>query len=419
LKTNSQLPPRAWLIVAFLWVVGGLNYLDRIMITTMHDSLVQAIPMTEAQFGLLTAMFLWVYAGISPLAGFLADRFPRSRIITASLLVWSTVTWLTGQAKTYDQLLVTRALMGISEACFVPAALALVTDYHRGPTRSLATGLYITGGVTGSALGGLGGWLAEHQNRWNYPFQFFGLLGIGVAVLLAFALRDVPPIGDTPSLEKCAPPKTRFGEALVSLFGEGSFILTFVFYGCVAVTTWGVTGWMPTYLSEHFHLGQGRGGLSATGYFNGSMAVGLIIGGAWADRWSRTRERARILVPMIGLLLSLPGLLLAANSSVLAVALAGLILFGLTRSFTDANIMPIVCLVANPRYRATGFGILNFFANAAGGLTVYAGGALRDAHIDVSDVFRGSAVMLVVCAALLLLVKPRAATSASTFPATE
>jgi MFS family permease len=410
LKTNSQLPSRAWLIVAFLWVVGGLNYLDRIMITTMHDSLVAAVPMTEAQFGLLTAMFLWVYAGISPFAGFLADRFPRSRIVTGSLLIWSSVTWLTGQAKTYDQLLATRALMGISEACFVPAALALITDYHRGPTRSLATGIYITGSMVGSALGGLGGWLAERQHRWNSPFQFFGLLGIGVAVLLAFALRDVSDTetGATPSLEKCAPPKARFDEALASLFGDSSFILTFVFYGLVAMTTWGVTGWMPTYLSEHFHLGQGRGGLSATGYFNGAMVVGLILGGAWADRWSRSNERARILVPVIGLFLSLPGLLLAANSSVLPVALAGLILFGLTRSFTDANIMPIVCLVANARYRATGFGVLNLFANAAGGLTIYAGGALRDAHVDVSDVFRVSAVMLAVCATLLLLVKPRA-----------
>jgi MFS family permease len=300
--------------------------------------------------------------------------------------------------------------MGISEACFVPAALALITDYHRGPTRSLATGIYITGSMVGSALGGLGGWLAERQHRWNSPFQFFGLLGIGVAVLLAFALRDVSDTetGATPSLEKCAPPKARFDEALASLFGDSSFILTFVFYGLVAMTTWGVTGWMPTYPSEHFHLGQGRGGLSATGYFNGAMVVGLILGGAWADRWSRSNERARILVPVIGLFLSLPGLLLAANSSVLPVALAGLILFGLTRSFTDANIMPIVCLVANARYRATGFGVLNLFANAAGGLTIYAGGALRDAHVDVSDVFRVSAVMLAVCATLLLLVKPRA-----------
>ena len=407
--TNSQLPPRAWLIVAFLWVVGGLNYLDRIMITTMHDSLVHAIPMTEAQFGLLTAMFLWVYAGISPLAGFLSDRFSRSRVITGSLLVWSTVTWLTGQAKTYDQLLATRALMGISEACFVPAALALITDYHRGPTRSLATGIYITGSMVGSALGGLGGWLAESHNRWNYPFQFFGLLGVSFAVLLAFALHDAPATDSTPSLGNGTLQKTRFDEALASLFGNGSFILTFIFYGLVAVTTWGVTGWMPTYLSEHFHLGQSRGGLSATGYFNGSMAVGLIIGGAWADRWSRTNERARILVPVIGLCLALPGLLLAAKSSVLFVVLAGLILFGLTRPFTDSNIMPIVCLVTDPRYRATGFGVLNLFANAAGGLTIYAGGALRDAHIDVSDVFSVSAAMLVVCATLLLFVKPRAA----------
>src|SRR5579863_10224587 len=80
---------RAWRVVALLWGVGGLNYLDRVMITTMRGSIEGAIPMTESQFGLLTAVFLAVYAVLSPLAGFLADRFGRSRVIVISLLAWS------------------------------------------------------------------------------------------------------------------------------------------------------------------------------------------------------------------------------------------------------------------------------------------------------------------------------------------
>ena len=78
---------RAWLIVAVLWVVAALNYLDRIMVTTMRDSLMEAVPMTDAQFGLLTSVFLWVYGLLSPLTGFLADRFNRSRLIVLSLIV--------------------------------------------------------------------------------------------------------------------------------------------------------------------------------------------------------------------------------------------------------------------------------------------------------------------------------------------
>src|SRR6185369_5085835 len=150
-------------------------------------SLKDAIPMTEAQFGLLTTAFLLVYAGLSPFAGYLADRFHRSRVIIGSLFVWSLVTWLTASAKTYEQLLASRLLMGISEACYIPAALALVADYHRGATRSLATGILLGGVMVGSAMGGLGGWLAE-RHGWGFAFNLFGLVGIGFAIVLVFLL---------------------------------------------------------------------------------------------------------------------------------------------------------------------------------------------------------------------------------------
>src|SRR5690606_14004347 len=105
-----------WLLVALLCVVGALNYLDRMIITTMRGSIVEAIPMTDAQFGLLSSVFLWVYGFASPFAGFLADKFSRSKVIIVSLFVWSLVTWLTSLATSFEQLLATRALMGISEA---------------------------------------------------------------------------------------------------------------------------------------------------------------------------------------------------------------------------------------------------------------------------------------------------------------
>src|SRR5687768_3378444 len=180
---------RIWLPVALLWFVACLNYLDRLMITTMRDPIKASIPMTDAQFGLLTSVFLWVYAFLSPLAGFLADRFGRSLVIVVSLVVWSAVTWLTAHVQTFEQLLLTRALMGLSEACYIPAALALITDYHRGPTRSLATGLHMSGIYAGAALGGIGGFIAERYS-WRAGFNIFGFAGIAYAVVLSFFLRD-------------------------------------------------------------------------------------------------------------------------------------------------------------------------------------------------------------------------------------
>ncbi len=199
-----RLPPRAWLIVALLWFVGLFNYLVRIMLTTMHGSIVDAIPMTEAQFGLLTSVFLWVYGLLSPFAGFLSDRFSRSRVIGISLVAWSAVTWLTAYATNLHQLIAMRALMGVSEACYLPAALALITDYHRGPTRSFATGVHMTGILFGAALGGFGGLIAEHTT-WHYAFSLVGAGGVIYCGVLVWALRDSPRESDEDPATMAAP----------------------------------------------------------------------------------------------------------------------------------------------------------------------------------------------------------------------
>ena len=401
--TSGGLPPQAWRVVALLWIVAFLNYLDRLAITTMRGSILESIPMTETQFGLLTSVFLWTYGLLSPIAGFAADRFGRSRVIIASLFVWSVVTWLTGHARSFEQLLAARVLMGFSEAFYIPAALALIADYHGGRTRSLATGFHMTGIFAGAGLGGLGGWLAERY-AWGFAFSVFGLVGALYAVALIALLRDRPSATvETPTV---APHRVEFIAALRSLFSQGSFLLLLAYWGLLGLAGWALAGWLPTYLGEHFKLGQGMAGLSATGYLQAAAFGGVLIGGAWADRWSRTRPRARILVPCIGLCLAAPGVFLAAKTSLLGAAVAGLILYGLARSFADANMMPILCLVADPRYRATGYGVLNFFNNLVAGLTVYAGGVLRDAQIGLSVVFQAAAASLIVCAAILFFVRP-------------
>ena len=102
-------------------------------------------------------------------------------------------------------------------------------------------------------------------------------------------------------------------------------------------------------------------------------------------------------------------MLLAATAGALPLAIAGVMLYGLTKPFADANMMPILSLVADPRYRATGYGVLNLFSCTVGGLTVYLGGALRDAKVDVSGIFVFGALGLLISAAFLFFVRPRPA----------
>jgi MFS family permease len=397
----------AWLIVGVLWVIALLNYLDRLMITTMRDAVIADIAMTDAQFGLLTSVFLWVYGFFSPLGGYLADRFGRSRVILASLFIWSAVTWATGHMHSFEGLLAARAIMGLSEACYIPAALALIADYHRGPTRSLATGLHMSGIYAGAALGGVGGHIAENYS-WRTGFTWFGVAGVLYAVVVFFVLRDAPPARVAAKAEP-ARPGVSLGAALMTLFRQPAFVLLIFSFALVSLANWGIYGWLPTYLRDHFKLGLGAAGMAATGYVQIASFAGVLIGGIWADRWSRTQPRARLWVPAIGSCVVGPCLFFGITANLLPVAVAGLIVYGLGRGFYDANLMPIVRSIADERYSATGYGLLNFIGCMVGGLMVYVGGWMKDAHIDLAVVFQLSAGGLLLTGVILFILKPRAA----------
>ena len=404
--TPASQPPsatRAWLVVGMLWFVACSLYVTRNLFVTMHGSLEAAISMTEKQFGLLTSVFLWVYACMNPVGGLLADRFNRSVVILASLLAWSTVTWLTSYATTFSQLLVLRAIMGLSQACYMPASSALVTDYHRGPTRSLATGLHMTGLVCGSALGGGAGWLAERYG-WAYAFTLVGLPSLAYGILLLFFLRDAPPEPGAGPAEGPAE-KVRFGPSMLSLITSGSVLAIVAISGLQNAISWMLIGWMPTYMREHFSLGQGAAGFSATGYLAVAQTLSLLASGFWSDRWSRRSPRARLWVPVIGLSIAAPGFFLAGHFVFMGSTVVCLCLWGVAVGFMGSNVMPILCLVSDRRYRASAYALMNAVGAVAGGLAIYGAGAMRDLKVDLSKGLALAGAAAVACAVLFLMIR--------------
>ena len=398
-----------WLLVGLLCVVGALNYLDRMIITTMRTSIVEAIPMTDGQFGLLSSVFLWVYGFSSPFAGYLADKFSRSKVIIASLFVWSMVTWMTSLATTYEQLLLTRALMGISEAFYIPAALALIIDYHSGKTKSTATGLHIGGVYVGQSLGFIGAWLAE-THSWNYAFTVFGIIGIVYSGVLLFLIKD-----KTPEKEEQANTETKdnkeesfgFKAGVRALFKNRLFKLALIVWGLSGAISWMINGWLPTYYKEQFNLSQTEAGVYSTAYFFPAMLGGVIAGGAIADWWYRKNKNARILLPAIGFLIAVPGIFIASYTPIVWVTVLGFTLFAFVRPFLDANMMPILDMIADKRYLATGYGILNLFSCVIGGIGIYMAGVLRDGNINLSLIFQVAALTMLICAFFLYRMVPR------------
>lgn len=403
MKNNTK--AYAWIVVALLWVVAFLNYFDRILITSMRDPIVIEFGLTDAQFGLLTSVFLWSYGFISPFGGYLADKYSRKKVIVLSVGIWSLVTLWTGYASSFPELLVTRLLMGISEACYIPAALALITDYHTGKTRSLATGLHMCGLYTGLALGGLGGFIAEYWG-WRYGFHVFGAFGIVYSLFLVYGLKDISKVVDkkegTDSSEESS---YSIREVLSSLFRLPSFYIILTFFTVLGMANWLVNGWLPTFLKDQFQLDLGTAGISATGYIQIGSFIGVIVGGIIADRWVQKNPKGRLNVMILGFCIGAPFLFIMASTQAFFLAILAMAIFGLARGFNDANLMPMLRQVVDQRYIATAYGFLNFLSTIVGGLMVYVGGALKDANISLSVTYQVVAVVLLIASLSLTWVK--------------
>ena len=407
---NSALPASRrypWLVVALLVPVALLNYLDRQMLASMKFSVMRDISDIglEANWGAILALFKWVYAFLSPIGGYLADRYSRRYVIAGSLLVWSSVTWATGHVHSYEQLLLTRALMGVSEAFYIPAALALISDFHTGPTRSRAIGLHQMGIYVGVIIGGFGGYAADHPALgWRWAFEICGVIGMLYAVPLFLLLRNPPRLaangGQRPSP----------AGAVRELASNSSFVLLVLYFTLPALAGWIVRDWMPAILKAEFGIGQGLAGVSATVFWQAAAIAGALLGGWLADRWMRKTPRGRIYVSAIGMSFIVPamfGVGYAPQTHMLSVAVAFLILFGLGWGFFDTNNMPILCQIARPELRATGYGIMNLVSISCGGFADWGFGALRDRQVPLFGIFGVFASAAIISIVLVLLIRPR------------
>ena len=392
----------AWLVVLLLVPVALLNYLDRQMLAAMKSSMMHDIPdiATKANWGFVLGSFKWVYALLSPVGGYLADRTSRRHVIAASLFVWSAVTWATGHVESFQQLVVARAIMGISEAFYIPAALALITDFHLGQTRSRAVGLHQMGIYSGIIIGGFSGYVADSPNLgWRFAFSACGVVGVVYALPLFVLLRNPPR--STESHSQPAP-----WAAVRELFGNIRFVLLVLYFTLPAMAGWVVKDWMPDILKEQFGLGQGKAGMSAVLYVQVASLIGVGIGGWLADGWMRRSNRGRIFVSAIGMSFFLPALFGVGNAGTLSVAIGFLLLFGLGWGFFDCNNMPILCQLVRPELRATGYGFMNLVSISCGGFADWGFGALRDRGVPLNVIFGVFAGVALLSVVIVLLIRP-------------
>lgn len=395
---NSKIYP--WIVVGLLWGVALLNYMDRQMLSTMKDAMqVDIVELQSAiNFGYLMAIFLWIYALMSPVSGVIADRMSRKWLIVGSLFVWSSVTYLMGIAETFNQIVFLRALMGVSEALYIPAGLSLIADYHTGKSRSLAVGIHMTGLYTGQAIGGFGATVADAFS-WHTTFHWFGIIGIAYAVILMLFLHDKKTeILPTEKLQ-ANPQKEKESvfTSLKSLLTNVAFWVILLYFAAPSLPGWATKNWLPTLFAENLDLPMSQAGPISTITIAVSSFIGVLIGGPLSDKWVQKNLRGRVYTGAIGLGLTIPSLLLLGfGHNLVAVVGAGL-LFGIGYGIFDTNNMPILCQFVSRKQRATAYGVMNMIGVSAGAFITHLLGRWGDS----GNLGAGFAMLAIVVAIAL------------------
>lgn len=402
MKENRYYP---WLVVALLWVVALLNYMDRQMLSTMQEAMkVDIAELNRAEaFGALMAVFLWIYGIVSPFAGIVADRVSRKWLVVGSLFVWSAVTFLMGYAENFQQLYWLRALMGISEALYIPSALSLIADWHEGRSRSLAIGLHMTGLYVGQAVGGFGATLAAMLS-WQSAFHWFGIVGIAYSIVLVLMLHENPMHGRTQIASNQDTKKVSVFNGLGVVLSTWAFWVILFYFAAPSLPGWATKNWLPTLFAQSLDIPMSSAGPISTITIAVSSFIGVIFGGWLSDRWVQRNLRGRIYTSAIGLGMTIPALLLLGlGSSLVAVVGAGL-LFGVGYGMFDANNMPILCQFISAKYRATAYGIMNMTGVFAGALVTQVLGRWTDGgNLGMGFALLGGVVALALALQLFCL----------------
>ena len=258
----------------------------------------------------------------------------------------------------------------------------------------------MSGIYMGQALGGVGGWVAQEVS-WRAAFAGCGAIGVIYSGVLALFLQEKT---DRPGRDLPAAPANG-GDARVQWLGYAILLVCFTL---PSLPGWAVKNWLPTLLQDRFALAQAPSGLWAT-LTNASAAFcGVLLGGGLADYCARRNRRGRTYVSSLGLLLTAPAMAGIGLAPSFPIAIICTILYGLGFGMFDANNMPILCQVAPPRFRATGYGVMNFVGIASGAYVTPLLGKLKDSGVPLATGFAYCALPALLAAVLMFLLRSKA-----------
>ncbi len=379
-----------WALIAYLWICYVLNHADRQVVYTLFPALQSEFGLSDTTLGLTGALFLWIYGLCSPISGIIGDRFPRPRVVTGSLVIWSFFTFLTGFAPNGGVLLTLRGLLGISESLFMPAAYALMASAHGPASRSRAIAIFGTSQMVGVAIGGsLSGWLAERYH-WRIAFWVLGAAGMLFAIPLWRFLSRVPQSFLRAGTDARADSRSFFSLLRIPTL--------WVVTGFVSIATFGlylVYTWLPTFLHDKFSLGLASAGFEASIYPQIGTIFGLLVGGTIADKTYQRTPAARFWIVVFAFFTAGPSVFLLGHAQTLESVRIAATAFGFFSGFISGNQAASAFDVVPASHRASAIGVLNLLGALVSGFAPFLGGlARRTIGVDQVMIFTGGIYML-------------------------
>jgi MFS family permease len=361
--TRTEPVPGARLALTLLLLINLFNYIDRYvlaqLISPIRHALLPNDPNALQKMGWLVSAFLISYMVISPVFGWLADRFPRWKLIALGVILWSLASGASGLALTFAMLLATRVFIGVGEAAYGPVAPTLIADLYPVSRRGNVLAWFYAAIPVGSAFGYLLGSAMLSHWRW----AFYAVMPPGVLLGIWCILMPEPQRGLSDSLHGPAH-KASLADYLV-LLHTPSYVLDCIGMTLMTFAIGGIAVFMPTYLTEVRHLPGGQSGF----IFSIILAVGgltaTLVGGVVGDKLRTKIPGAYFLVSAAGLLTGFPLLLLMLKTP-FPVAWVFLFLAVFCLFFNTGPSNTILANVTHPSVRATAFAINILIIHAFG-----------------------------------------------------
>lgn len=310
--SGREAPSYRYVVLLLLMLAYCMNYMDRQVVGILAVPIKQELGISDSQLGLMGGFaFALFYSVLGVPIARLADRSNRVRIISGAVFLWSICTALCGAAANFPQLLLARLSVGVGEAGGVAPTYSLLADYFPSRERSRAMAFVTLGLPLGSALGlVLGGYFAQSYG-WRAAFMLLGGLGVLIAPVIYFGIREPLRGRLDPAPATEAPPVTGMADVMRHLATKPSFWLISFAASMASMLSYGLGFWLPTYIfrSQHLSLLDTSYILSAITALGG--LAGLVLGGVISDRLGSARKSAYATVPCIAFAIGFPFLLLA------------------------------------------------------------------------------------------------------------